>query len=95
MTDAEIYLRAAEKIATGKMVGACWAIMKAVEPQAHCLTDLPQHDLLVELFQPPHSDDDYFDNVYWGNNFSEDPNERRNCRVTMLLLMSEIVGGTL
>lgn len=87
MTDAEIYLLAAERIASESDHWACVAIWNAAEqPPVHA-SKMTQSKLMSSYFKPCMWDD----REAWGFAFGDD---YRNCRITMLLLMSEIAGGT-
>ena len=85
MKDSEIYLRAAERIYDEMSIYSCVAIFRAAKffpahDRVHCCPQVEYEN----LFKP------HWGGAYWGNKWSADADERRNCRVLALLFMHQI-----
>lgn len=74
MRQSRCYLEAAKLVDHKKYaVPCCTAIYETAN-------SLQAVRVFCQFFQP-----DYYDTIYWGNMWSEDPAERKACRVLALL----------
>lgn len=89
MKDSEVYLRAAEFVEdTGS--GMCRAIYYANEPDCEGALDR-QYRALDGIMRPVDSEvPNGVVYAYWGNHWSSDDAEVRECRVLALLFMHQI-----
>ena len=89
MKESEIYLKAAELLDANKgetykfMYGCCDFINNFSTDKQLCRF-MPPVDKFAELFAPRHNE------LYWGDQWSDDADERYQCRVLALLFMHQI-----
>ena len=83
MKDSEIYLRAAKLVSSGVDTWASCSAVSEIACGFH-VRKTPQSEKYAELFSPK------IPTFAWGEQWSNDLEERNNCRVLALLFMHQI-----